>query len=85
MYKQLVLGRIDVWHAAVMALEVQPVRRDRTLELMQRRHGSPGPWSNILVRLEEDPLDLLVNRLKVGTQILGLEPLVRTFSPKVLD
>ncbi len=27
----------------------------------------------------------LVNRLKVGTQILGLEPLVRTFSPKVLD
>ena len=28
---------------------------------------------------------LLVNRLNVGTQMLGPEPLVRTFSPKTMD
>jgi hypothetical protein len=40
---------------------------------MQRRHGSPGTWSNILVRLKEDPLDLLFvcGRLTISSERLS--------------
>ena len=79
---ELVLGRIDVRRAVVMPFEEEPVRRDDSVLVLQRRHAPVGEILPVLehvgpapahVRLElrRHPVVVLGNRLAETLVALG--------------